>query len=200
MSHCSGGRQPSLRYSRPAAHGSPRPRLLRGAAHRRGTAWRGASASPELPSHARAQPTADPLRRRSRDLHRPPRSRANPGRPPQHTEGCPSGGLCGGLRHRARRLRRRVRGLDNVATVLRELPLDAERLRAVAESCPLFWVQRLGYLLELVERSTLAEVLLPRVHAQARAPAPLVRAAATAGAPRNQRWRLILNTEVEPDL
>lgn len=91
-------------------------------------------------------------------------------------------------------------GLDNVATVLRELPLDAERLRAVAESCPLFWVQRLGYLLELVERSTLAEVLLPRVHAQARAPAPLVRAAATAGAPRNQRWRLILNTEVEPDL
>lgn len=91
-------------------------------------------------------------------------------------------------------------GLDHVATLLGELELDADKLRAAAASCPLFWVQRLGYLLDLVERSPLAEALLPRVRAQARAPAPLVRAAPTTGAPRSERWRLILNTRVEPDL
>lgn len=91
-------------------------------------------------------------------------------------------------------------GLDNVATVLAELELDPAKLVAAAAACPVVWVQRLGYLLDRVERGALAEPLVPHVEAHAPASAPLVRASPTAGAPRSERWRLILNADVEPDL
>lgn len=96
----------------------------------------------------------------------------------------------------------RCGGLDNVATVLAELGEAMQRgaLAHAASTCPVAWVQRLGWLLEEAEHHDLAAGLLPQVETRARAPAPLVRSAATAGSPRNARWRLIVNAEVEADL
>jgi predicted transcriptional regulator of viral defense system len=92
-------------------------------------------------------------------------------------------------------------GLDNVATVLAELNevLDASELLEAARLCPIAWVQRLGYLLELLEREELASALADHVRDHAVAVAPLVRSKSTARAPRAARWRLAINARVEPD-
>jgi hypothetical protein len=56
-------------------------------------------------------------------------------------------------------------GLDNVASVLAELVevLDAGKLVAAAALCPIAWVQRLGYLLDLTEHREIADMLVPLV-------------------------------------
>ena len=93
-------------------------------------------------------------------------------------------------------------GLDNVATVLAELAegLDAGRLTVEAAKAPLTWVQRLGWLLELVEADGVAAALAPRVRERVRRVAPLDSSRPRTGAPRSARWKLALNTDVEPDL
>jgi predicted transcriptional regulator of viral defense system len=93
-------------------------------------------------------------------------------------------------------------GLDNVATVLSELAevVDASRLAVDATGVPLAWVQRLGWLLELVEAEGAAKVLEPLVRSRAKRVAPLDPSVPRTGAPRSVRWRLALNIEVEPDL
>lgn len=93
-------------------------------------------------------------------------------------------------------------GLDNVATVLAELAdvMDATKLVEAARISPVGWSQRLGYLLELVDQRSLAEVLAPFVGEHAVSYTPLRRAAATTGAHRSARWKLIINVDVEPDL
>lgn len=95
----------------------------------------------------------------------------------------------------------RCGGLDNVATVLAELAerLDAVGLAAEAERAPVAWVQRLGYLLELVGAARLAAPLLPLVE-RVEQEAPLVRSRPRSAARRDRRWRLLLNAQVEPDL
>ena len=65
--------------------------------------------------------------------------------------------------------------------------------------CPIAWVQRLGYLLDVTEHRDLAEVLVPYVKEHARVFAPLVRARPRAGAERLERWKLAVNATVEPD-
>lgn len=92
-------------------------------------------------------------------------------------------------------------GLDNVASVLAELAdaLDAQRLLASARLAPIVWTQRLGYLLDLIDRSALADTLAPLAKEQARTFAPLVRSRPAAGAERLERWKLIVNADVEPD-
>ncbi|HSW30293.1 MAG TPA: type IV toxin-antitoxin system AbiEi family antitoxin [Longimicrobiales bacterium] len=93
-------------------------------------------------------------------------------------------------------------GLSNVATVLGELAeaMSAHVLVEVAERSPISWAQRLGYLLETVGRDPLAAALLPLVQGRAHSDTPLRRAKGVAGGRRNSRWRLIINTDVEPDL
>lgn len=93
-------------------------------------------------------------------------------------------------------------GLDNVATILSELAegLDAGRLAVEAAKAPLTWVQRLGWLLELVEAERVAAALAPRVRERVRRVAPLDASRPRTGARRSARWKLALNTEVEPDL
>lgn len=93
-------------------------------------------------------------------------------------------------------------GLDNVATVLAELVenVDADRLAAVARLCPIAWAQRLGFLLELVGHGTVADKLRPQVTERAKSAALLVRANPRAGGQYHERWRLVVNAEVEPDL
>ena len=92
-------------------------------------------------------------------------------------------------------------GLDNVATVLAELGevLRPDRLLQAAQRCPIAWVQRLGWLLERVDRAGLAAALLPEIGDRANVPAPLLRSASTVGRPRDPRWRVIVNAKVEPD-
>lgn len=93
-------------------------------------------------------------------------------------------------------------GLDNVATVLAELAeaCDAVRLTTEAAEVPLAWVQRLGWLLELVEADNIAAAVEPLVASRARRFVALDPSLPMSGAPRDVRWRMALNTEVEPDL
>ncbi len=92
-------------------------------------------------------------------------------------------------------------GLNNVATVLRDLAeeMAAEELVVAARLSPVSWSQRLGYLLERVQESDLAQALDPFVKARARSYTPLRRAASGAGAKRDATWKLIVNVDVEPD-
>jgi len=96
----------------------------------------------------------------------------------------------------------RCGGLDNVASVLAELSeaLDPPKLVATAALCPISWVQRLGYLLDIGGHHALADVLVPHVKEHAHVVAPLVRAEPKVGAERLGRWRLALNASAEPDL
>ena len=92
--------------------------------------------------------------------------------------------------------------LDNVGTVLAELRerMNGEALQAEARRAPIAWVQRLGYLLQLVDAEDLASSLDPVMEERQPVPAPLAPWKAMAGAPRDARWRLAVNIEVEPDL
>jgi len=93
-------------------------------------------------------------------------------------------------------------GLSNVATVLGELAesMTAQLLVDAAERSPISWAQRLGYLLETLGRGPMAAALLPLVQARARSDTPLRRAKGVAGGRWNSQWKLIINTDVEPDL
>jgi predicted transcriptional regulator of viral defense system len=93
-------------------------------------------------------------------------------------------------------------GLNNVATVLAELAekLDPSRLIAAAPLSPLPWVQRLGYLLDLVGEVERANLLARYVADSAVATTPLVPALDHDRAPRDARWKLVVNVAVEPDL
>ena len=92
-------------------------------------------------------------------------------------------------------------GLSNVATVLSELTeeIDTDRLLEAAELSPVSWSQRLGFLLEQVERAEMASALRPFVAAHAKSYIPLRRSAGRAG-PQSPDWKVIVNVEVEPDL
>lgn len=93
-------------------------------------------------------------------------------------------------------------GLNNVATVLAELAesLDAEALVTEAHRVPLAWVQRLGYLLTLVDASELAAALEPVVRARNPFPVALAPSEEATGAPGDGRWKVSVNVQVEPDL
>lgn len=92
-------------------------------------------------------------------------------------------------------------GIGNVVAVLRDLAeeLELERLVEAGALSPVSWAQRLGYLLECLGESDLAQGLRPLVRARARSYTPLRRAASRTGAQRNRTWKLIVNVEIEPD-
>lgn len=93
-------------------------------------------------------------------------------------------------------------GLDNVASVLSELveAIDPQKLVAAAALCPIAWVQRLGYLLDVGGHREISDVLVPHVKEHAQVIAPLVRAKTKTGAERVERWKLAINAIVEPEL
>ena len=96
---------------------------------------------------------------------------------------------------------RRAGGLDHVATVLSELAehLDPERLLAAAQTAPVPWAQRLGYLLELLGAEERVSLLKAHVQRNARQVATLLPAVGHEHAPRSDDWRLRINVDVEPD-
>lgn len=92
--------------------------------------------------------------------------------------------------------------LNNVATVLGEL---AEKLDPVglAELAPQYAtpdVQRLGYLLDLVGLQDLAEPLSKTLEHRRRRPVLLAPGEGADGEQPDDRWRIIPNATVEPDL
>lgn len=103
-------------------------------------------------------------------------------------------------------LPRRSGGLSNVATILGEMvqdgALDAEKLAALASRYPVAVAQRTGWLLEFVAREVGEDVdvePLRHVAASRSTPAPLASHGPRSG-PIDERWNVIVNSPVEPDL
>jgi predicted transcriptional regulator of viral defense system len=96
----------------------------------------------------------------------------------------------------------RCGGLDNVVTVLAELAekLDPERLAALGPLSPVPWAQRLGHLLERVGQSFRGEQLAVFVAKHATETASLLPGGERSRSPRDERWKLRINADVEPDL
>lgn len=96
----------------------------------------------------------------------------------------------------------RCAGLDNVATVLTELAekIDVKRLIEVAELSPVAWVQRVGYLLNLIGEQKKAEALLDYIRNKRPLPTPLMPGISIKGAKKDSRWQVFVNTEVEPEV
>ncbi len=96
----------------------------------------------------------------------------------------------------------RCGGLNNVATVLAELAerIDAKRLAALGPLSPIPWAQRLGHLLDRVGHSTRSEQLAKFVARRATETASLVPGDESSQSPRDERWKLRINSDVEPDL
>ena len=111
-----------------------------------------------------------------------------------HAGGCTALDLIGYVGHCA--------GLDNVATVLAELAekIDAGKLQKLAELSPIAWVQRLGYLLDLVGNKDKAQGIAEYVMEKRPVRTPLAPAISSMGAKMDSRWRVFVNTKVEPDL
>ena len=93
-------------------------------------------------------------------------------------------------------------GLSNVATVLVELAesMEARALEVEARRAPMAWVQRLGYLLSLVDAEEYAAALDPVLGDGSPFIVALAPAVSMAGAVRDMRWRVATNVEIEPDL
>lgn len=92
-------------------------------------------------------------------------------------------------------------GLSNAATVALDLAdqVDPEKLLKAASVCPASWAQRLGYVLDLSTSSASADVLNSFVQEEAESYALLRRSALPGSAEKSKRWKLILNTEMEPE-
>lgn len=100
------------------------------------------------------------------------------------------------------RYRRRVGGLSQVATVLAELAeqIDPHLLPRVAEHMEISVAQRTGYLLEQVADEALVEPLARWLETTKVFPVPLRPDLPRSDAERNERWCVIVNDIVEPDL
>lgn len=102
----------------------------------------------------------------------------------------------------------RAGGLGHVATVLAELAekIEPEALAAAADTAPLPWAQRLGYLLEQVGASEKLGPLKAYVRARAQESVMLLPNATRSGVVRANRtarsedWKLCINADVEAEL
>ena len=95
---------------------------------------------------------------------------------------------------------KRVGGLDQAATVIAELAerIRPELLAAAADTAPVSWAQRLGYLLHLVGAADKASSLERNVRRRARDTALLLPDGANdRRSAHDQRWRLRINADVE---
>ena len=97
---------------------------------------------------------------------------------------------------------RRVGGLDQVATVLHELTeqIDPRRLVVAAQSAPVTWAQRLGYLLEHGGAYERVSHLKNHVKTRARQTVPLLPESSGKAGRRNANWKVLVNAAVEAEL
>jgi len=101
------------------------------------------------------------------------------------------------------RYSRQVGGLNHVLTVLQELAevIDPGRLVDAAEADgKVAYAQRLGWLLERTDFARKADKLAKWVKGQKPFPARLEPSLPVRGCQRDERWLLLVNTEVEGDL
>lgn len=91
---------------------------------------------------------------------------------------------------------------NNVATVLSELAesLEGGRLAASAKRASRSDVQRLGWLLDLLDERTLADALAAALAGRRLQSTPLNCLRKAAGARLDPRWQVLVNDEVDPDL
>lgn len=97
---------------------------------------------------------------------------------------------------------RHAGGLDQAATVLSELgeQIDPEKLVAAAQSVPVPWAQRLGYLLEHVGVLDKTNPLRVYVREHARESTPLLPSGTHERSQRNKDWKLYVNAKVEAEV
>jgi predicted transcriptional regulator of viral defense system len=95
-----------------------------------------------------------------------------------------------------------IGGLDQVATIVSELAdrLDAQKLVSAAQTAPLPWAQRLGYLLERAGAADKVASLKDYIHSVAPENTALLPQESTGGKRRDVHWKLIVNADVEPDV
>jgi predicted transcriptional regulator of viral defense system len=95
-----------------------------------------------------------------------------------------------------------IGGLDQAATVLSELAerLDPGKLVAAAQTAPIPWAQRLGYLLVKAGAGQRAVALKSYVQQNARQTAVLLPKAPRKNAVRDEEWKLFINVDVEAEL
>ena len=95
-----------------------------------------------------------------------------------------------------------VGGLDQVATILSELAseIDPAALVSAAATVPITWIQRLGYILDLVEQAAAADHIRTYVHEHARGYTMLAPGHESADSRRVPNWKLVVNAELEPDI
>jgi len=95
-------------------------------------------------------------------------------------------------------------GLNHTATILAELQesMKQDQLLVLAESqSTLAWKQRLGYLLEIIGATELADVLKKHLAQQKRVDyIPLMPGIEISNAARNVTWKIIENATVESDI
>ena len=93
-------------------------------------------------------------------------------------------------------------GLDQVITIIAELAneMDVSKLVEAAAITPTPWIQRLGYMLELVEANTIAEAIKVIVKKRAREYTMLVPGGRDKTGQRVPAWKLIVNAQLEPDI
>ena len=96
----------------------------------------------------------------------------------------------------------RVGGLDQVATVLLELAerIDPQKLLTAAQSAPITWTQRLGFLLDSTGAHERTRYLRTHVKAKARQTVPLFPGIIRKEAQRDANWKILVNVDIEPDL
>jgi predicted transcriptional regulator of viral defense system len=93
-------------------------------------------------------------------------------------------------------------GINNVATILSELEekIDDKKLLAVARLSPLAWVQRFGYMLDVIGKGDKAEGLAHYIEKKQPVRIPLLPSVSHKGAKLNARWRVFINAKVEADI
>lgn len=93
-------------------------------------------------------------------------------------------------------------GLDQVATILSELgeSIDPHKLVNAAKIAPIPWLQRLGYLLDEFGHKDMTGPLQTYVLQEARDYTQLQPSSSNKSVPRSERWKLIINADVEAEL
>ena len=80
--------------------------------------------------------------------------------------------------------------------------IDAEKLQQLVALSPIAWGQRLGYLLDKIfDNQMLANALYTSLQSSNASffRTPLKASASTKGFSSDEKWKVIINTEIEPD-
>ncbi len=97
---------------------------------------------------------------------------------------------------------RHAAGINNIATILLEIAenLNIEKLAMLVKTHPeAFWIQRLGYLLEVLELQPLSDAVFKIAKGKTFSWIRLSPTASSTELQRNEKWKIIVNVTVEPD-